>query len=31
MVEKCVLETLPEMQPQEPEAQVFVTADEAKI
>jgi hypothetical protein len=31
MVEKSVLETLPEMQPQEPEAQVFVTTDNAKI
>jgi hypothetical protein len=31
MVEKSVLETLQEMQPQEPEAQVFVTADNAKI
>jgi hypothetical protein len=31
MVEKSVLETFPEMQPQEPEAQVFVTDDNAKI
>jgi hypothetical protein len=31
MVEKSVLETLPEMQPQEPEAQVFVTAENTEI
>jgi hypothetical protein len=31
MVEKSVLETLPKMQPQELEAQVFVSADNAKI
>jgi hypothetical protein len=31
MVEKSVLKTLPKMQPQEPEAQVFVIADNAKI
>jgi hypothetical protein len=30
-VEKSVLETLPEMQPQEPKAQVFVIADNVKI